>query len=165
MAKSRTKLPKGDNMNNTLWIVVSVLALLLGGLFGAYAFSTTEVVETQKVIVQEKLVPVQTVKEVEVIKEVEVEKDLQSFKDEAIDLCLEEFIDDLELDKFHEAYVLKTSDKWSVSLDDKKDKEKVTVVLGLTFRVLDELEETRSTVSKTCEVKYEADKDTKVKLS
>ncbi|HEY0089700.1 MAG TPA: hypothetical protein VGB37_12710 [Candidatus Lokiarchaeia archaeon] len=135
---------------------------MVGGVF-AYAVFPREVIKTKEVPVE---VEVEKIVEVENLVEVEVEKDFDSYKNDAVELCLEEFLDDYDLDKYQEAEVSKVSDDWSISFDEIKDKLKTIVeITNLRIKVLDTLEDDRETYDGVCKVVYREDKEPKVTYS
>ena len=96
-----------DKKNKSSIWLVAVLALLIGGLFGSFAFPVEKEVEV--------LVEVPT--EVEVIKEVEVEVDNSiDYLALAKEAAMEEFVDDLDDDDVDVSYD-RIYDNWSVEFD------------------------------------------------
>jgi hypothetical protein len=165
MSKRRkTKLQEDKMEKNTQWIVVifTVLALLVGMLSGAVLFPTEkEVIKSVEVV---KEIPVDVPVEVEVIKNVEVEKNFEDYKNTAVELCLEEYLDDADLDRYQDAEIRDDSDNWNIMFDVEKDKDNITILVDeVKFRVYDTLNDTRTTTVKACQVVY-YDDETKVKL-
>jgi len=142
-----------------LLILLSALFLLVGGLVGY------SVGEAQEVIKEVQIdVPVEVPVEVEVIKEVQIEKDFDAYKAEAVELCLDEFLDDADLDRYQDAEIRDISDEWTIFFDEKRKENRTTITIDeIKFRVFDELDETRQTITKSCKVVY-YDDDIKVKL-
>ena len=147
---------------NTQWIVVTfaALALILGMVAGSI------MIPTEKEVIKEVEVevPVETLVETEV--EVEVEKDFNSYRDDAIELCLLEFEDNYELDKYETLEARKISDDWTISFDTYKKEDRVIVYLeDLTFRLFDTFTDDKEDVYEgPCKVTYREDKDPKVEL-
>jgi hypothetical protein len=145
---------------NTQWIVVTftALALLLGIVAGAVLIPTEKEVTVEKVVEETIEVPVEV--------EVEVEKDFDAYKQEALDLCLAEFLEDMDLDRYQDAEIKKVSDGWSITFGEyKKDKSIVTTIIDeITFRVFDSLEEEREDFEYKCEIIDKEDKELKVNL-
>jgi hypothetical protein len=146
---------------NIQWIVVTftVLALLVGILAGAVMMPTEKEVIVEKIVEETIEVPVSV--------EVEVEKDFDTYKQEASNLCLKEFLDDMDLDRYQDAEIKDVSDEWSIVFDEyKKDKSRITTIIDkITFRVFDTLEEEREDFEYVCEIINREEKDLKVKLS
>jgi len=147
---------------NTQWIVVifAVLSLLVGILAGAVLMPTEKEIEVKVPFEVIKNVPVNI--SVEVIKE--VEKNFEDYKAEAVELCLEEFLEVQDLDRYQDAEIRSTSDEWTIFFDERKDKDRTTITIDeIKFRIFDELDETRQTITKSCQVVY-YDDEIKVKL-
>jgi len=146
---------------NTQWIVVTfaILSLLIGAVAGSIMIPTEKEVIVEKVVEKDVEVPVEVPIEVEV--EVEVEKNFDDYKQEALDLCLAEFIDYRDLDKYEEAYITRTSDEWNI---DFTEDTKTVTINNVTYRIRDTLD--TSTVitkeDKKCQVVFEEDEETDV---
>lgn len=132
-------------MDKTIAGLVIALTLLIGLAGGFYLGKlnapTNEVIVEKNVTVIEE-VPV----EVEVIQE--VEKDYLA-------IALEQFIIDLDLDKYQELSNVKTSDDFTVN----QSKDGYIVEFGVDYKVTDTLNNTRSLEGKWVEVSYDAEDD------
>lgn len=126
-----------------LLISLSALFLLVGGLVG-YNVGEAEVVIKEIPVEVEKLIPGEPI---EII--TEVEKDFSDYKSDAVELCLEEFIDGKTLTKYQTIEVLKVSDDWNIAFD----KDITTTTLSIKFIKYDDLkDEDEKFEFKTCQV-------------
>jgi hypothetical protein len=142
-----------EKNTGTLVIAFIGLSLLVGVLLGSILIPTEKEVQVPFEVVKE--VPVEVPVEVEVIKEVQVEKNFEDYKAEAVELCLEEFLDDADLDRYQDAEIRDISDEWNIVFDTRRDEDRTTITIDeIKFRVFDTLDETRSTVTKSCKVVY-----------
>lgn len=151
-------------MEDIMWMVALVVALLVGGGLGSTLFSSTTVLEVPVIITE--TVEVEKVVEVEVPVE---DNTLQDAVDEFMEAVKNEEDDagnDLKLLRcsgdnydFDEISVSKIYDEWSVTYDD--DKTTVDFEIKLKYKETDE-RSCRNTFDVT--VMYEDDEDTEVKV-
>lgn len=147
---------------NTQWLVVTftILALIAGFSLGGLLIENEKVVE--KTITEE--VPVNVTKEVPV--EVEVEKDFDSYRNELIDMCMDEFIDSLDLDKYQSVILYDSSDDWNyTAVFDGENKTVTQSISELKFKKFDTLTDERFIYSKSCTVVTENDEEPEIVLA
>jgi hypothetical protein len=140
----------GKNMKTgNLAIAFVLLALVAGAALGvAINEVRTEVVEVEKLV------------EVEVPVEIEVEKDFDAYKQLAVDLCYDEYAEDIKLDKYEELILFDVSDEWNILFDGNK-----TISIDeLKFRQFDTLTEARSNDTVRCVVFLEDGEDAEITL-
>ena len=145
--------------------VFVALSLVIGLIGGSVMFPQETVTE----VITEKIVEVQAqcdattcpelpAEQIEVL----VEGDLSDYKQEAIDLCFEEFADRVTLDRYQELVILDESDEWNLVIDE----DEMTVTIDeLKFRRYDNLSNARRTPHRSCEVYYEDGEDPEVTLT
>jgi hypothetical protein len=150
---------------NTQWIVVTfaVLSLLVGALFGAV------LIPTEKEVLVPNTCPELTCPDVPakiVNVSVEVEKDFDAYKDTAVQLCLEKFLDDKSYDKYQEVVVGRVSDNWNIVFDVYRKEDRTTVSIdNIEIKILDTLRNRRQTENIQCSVAYRTDTEPRVVLS
>ncbi len=145
--------------------VFVALSLVIGLIAGAVMFPQETVTE----VITEKIVEVQAQCDATTCPELPAEQievlvngDLSDYKQEAIDLCFEEFADRISVDKYQELELLKESDEWSIALN---EDEMTVTVDELKLRRYDDLSDARKTWYKSCEVYYEDGEDPEVTLT
>lgn len=139
-------------MDKVLATTLMIAFFLIGSIVGIVMFP--------QVVTEVKTEYINSTTEVEVPVEVEVEveKNFETYKTEAVELCLAEFVDDKDLDEYQDIFVLDVSDDWKlkfyVSSDDNDVVE--TRVNSIKFRGIDTLTEQRQTWTRNCKVVDEA---------
>jgi hypothetical protein len=141
----------GKNMKTgNLAIAFVLLALVAGAALGvAINEVRTEVVEVEKLV------------EVEVPVEIEVEKDFDAYKQLAVDLCYDEFVEYIKPDKYEELILFDVSDEWNIVFDGNK-----TISIDeLKFIKFDTLTEARNPYTRNCTVFLEDGEDAEITLA
>ncbi len=154
--------------NEDIWKIAPILlvGVILGGLL-TYGLFPQTITETET-ITKEIEVPVEVIKEVptETTVEVEVEKDFNDYKDEAIDKCIAELKEDLDLDEYQKVTIREVSDDWDIDFftvnnfhTDFKDEDRTTVTIDeVKLRYIDTLTENRINKDMWCEVIYRGER-------
>ena len=143
--------------------VFVALSLVIGLIGGAVMFAQETEVITEKIVEVQAQCDATTCPELPAEQiEVLVNGDLSDYKQEAIDLCFEEFADWIGVDKYQELELLKESDEWSIVLN---ESEMRVTIDELKFRRYDDLSDARKTRTRSCEVYYEDGEDPEVTLT
>jgi hypothetical protein len=137
-------------MEKMLAVILMTLTLFIGALSGAIMFPT------EKQVLVDRDCPESDCPEVDP-EVVEVERDFDAYKQDALDLCLKDYADFRNVDKYEEAYLYGVSDNnWNISFDVDNDK-RIVKVFDVRYRTRDTLNNDVNHTSneQTCRVVYE----------